>query len=85
MSYYNIFKKNKTMNLTFHKLVLNVMAGPNPTQYTKSGKQFVKLHKHGIGQKSAEICLNCLLIAYWLQVWCSFPASVVPMCLLANI
>ena len=32
----------KTMNVTIHKWVLNVMTGPNPTQYTAFDKYVVK-------------------------------------------
>ena len=33
---------SKSMNLTFHKWVLNAMTAPNPTPMSKSGKYNVK-------------------------------------------
>ena len=37
-------KVNKSMKSTFHKCVLNVNAGPNPTPMSKLGKQNEKTH-----------------------------------------
>ena len=35
-------KYQKTIDVTIHKCVCNVMTGPKPTQYTKLGKYMVK-------------------------------------------